>query len=610
MLLYFKKIWYILGDSTKQVPLLLFVFLVSSLIEALGIGLLGPFFIIVSNPDTIHENESLNHVIHLLGITSQRTLIIATCSIIVSVFILKSILYLLSKFYILSFSFKHRGKIVKKLNRAYLEGQYDYFISESFANLTKNTLFESSNFCRNLLLPLLYGVSNLFILICLFVLMAKTDLVLLIGTLISLLPVFLLVYVLKDRLRQWGKDASEATRKITQTLNHGLGGFKETRIIGCASYFESQMSTHANQHAKAASLTGSFEMLPRIMLETTLVVFIVSFIGIAQFLPSRNFDLLVSSLSIFAVSSIRLLPAASQVIGLLGNIQGTKHTVDILYSDLKKADQQLKKSRFEINHNSFYFASDSANIFNFEDKIQLKNIYYRYKNSLEPSVKGISLSVSKGKSIALIGKSGAGKTTLLDIILGLLNPQEGDIKVDGQSIYTNLRAWQNLIGYIPQSIFLMDDTIERNIAFGVPDPLIDAQRLKSAIAAAQLEELMDQLPNGIRTRVGERGVMLSGGQRQRIGIARALYHEREILVLDEATSALDNETEKLVTESIQSLSGEKTLIVVAHRLSTIKDCDQIFLLEKGEIVDSGTFQKIVALEALDANREDLLLNHE
>ena len=229
----------------------------------------------------------------------------------------------------------------------------------------------------------------------------------------------------------------------------------------------------------------------------------------------------------------------------------------------------------------------------FFDEIILDRITYSYPNVPEIALKNISLTIKKGQSIALIGKSGAGKTTLVDVILGLLTPDNGDIRVDDASIYKSLRFWQNLIGYIPQAIFLIDDTIERNIAFGVPDHLIDLQRVEKAIQAAQLVELIEQLPNGIKTTIGERGVRLSGGQRQRVGIARALYHEREILVLDEATAALDNETESLVSEAIKSLSGTKTIIIIAHRLTTVEHCDCIYLLEKGRIIKSGSYQEVV-----------------
>jgi ABC-type bacteriocin/lantibiotic exporter with double-glycine peptidase domain len=209
------------------------------------------------------------------------------------------------------------------------------------------------------------------------------------------------------------------------------------------------------------------------------------------------------------------------------------------------------------------------------------------------AVHTVNLTIQKGESIAIIGRSGSGKTTLVDVILGLLKPDSGDIELDGRSIYSNLPAWQNLIGYIPQSIFLTGDSIERNIAFGVPDHLIDPNKMETAIQSAQLEHLIQELPQGIKTEVGERGIRLSGGQRQRIGIARALYHSREILVLDEATSALDNETEELVTESIKSLSGSMTMIIIAHRLSTVAHCDRVYQMEKGQIIQSGSYEEVV-----------------
>ncbi|HEY9302545.1 MAG TPA: ATP-binding cassette domain-containing protein, partial [Phormidium sp.] len=228
-------------------------------------------------------------------------------------------------------------------------------------------------------------------------------------------------------------------------------------------------------------------------------------------------------------------------------------------------------------------------------QIKLDNVLYRYSEKIDPAINNISLEINQGESIAFIGKSGAGKTTLVDIILGVLTPQSGDITVNGVSIYNSLRTWQDVVGYIPQSIFLLDETIEQNIAFGVPKSQIDHERLQQSIAAAQLEEVISQLPQGIHTRVGEHGVMLSGGQRQRIGIARALYHEREVLVLDEATSALDNETEQKVSEAIRALSGKKTVIIIAHRLSTVEHCDRVYLLEQGQVVRSGKYGEVVKL---------------
>jgi ABC-type multidrug transport system fused ATPase/permease subunit len=297
------------------------------------------------------------------------------------------------------------------------------------------------------------------------------------------------------------------------------------------------------------------------------------------------------------------MPSASQLISTFGMLRNSEYTLNKLYYDLKELElePQEKKKGLEISHGLslsrlLNFQPHKSQAMAFIDQITIDRVTYRYSNNSNVVLKDICLTLRKGQSIAFIGKSGAGKTTLVDILLGLLTPERGDIRVDGISIYNDLRLWQNLIGYIPQSIFLIDDTIERNIAFGVPDHLIDAQKLEKAIQAAQLVELVAQLSDGVKTSVGERGVRLSGGQRQRIGIARALYHEREILVLDEATSALDTETENLVSEALKSLSSTKTMIIIAHRLTTVEHCDCIYLLDKGEIVKSGSYQEVVLEE--------------
>jgi ABC-type bacteriocin/lantibiotic exporter with double-glycine peptidase domain len=301
-------------------------------------------------------------------------------------------------------------------------------------------------------------------------------------------------------------------------------------------------------------------------------------------------------MAIFGIASIRLIPAVNSLVQAIAQVRNFSYVVDRLYLDLKEIEQQQQEiddSLATSNIKNLASKSSNQSVMPFSHKLSLQNIIYRYPEVSTNAINNISFDIYKGQSIGLIGKSGSGKTTLVDIILGLLYPKSGDIQVDDVSIYQNLRAWQNLIGYIPQSIFLTDETIEKNIAFGTPDHLIDQAKLEKAIKSAQLEELIQELPQGLKTEVGERGVRLSGGQRQRVGIARALYHEREILVLDEATSALDNETEQLVNESIKSLSGTKTMIIIAHRLSTVEHCDRLYLLGQGKILKSGTYQEVV-----------------
>lgn len=469
-------------------------------------------------------------------------------------------------------------------------------MNKNTASLIKNILIETSIFTTACILPLLQSAVNFIVLFCLFLVLAKTDLLLLMMIMGILLPIFILFNLLGGKFKKWGKIKSESKQEMIRILNHGLGGLKETRVIGCESYFQKQMAREAQQFSTAESLFQSSQILPRILIETALIVFIMLFISLSLIFSKQNMQDITEVMGVFAIASMRLIPATSQLLTAINQLKNSNFAVNMLYLDLKEIDKQGVNQPKKLNPqtNSLVGLNQDQNrAMTFTNRLDLKQITYSYDNSPQLAVKDISLSINKGQSIALIGKSGSGKTTLADIILGLLEPKTGDILVDGKSIYNNLRSWQNIIGYIPQSIFLIDDTIEKNIAFGVPDHLLDPERMSKAIKAAQLEELIAQLPQGIKTEVGERGVRLSGGQRQRIGIARALYHEREILVLDEATSALDNETEVLVSEAIKSLAGTKTLIIIAHRLSTVEHCDRVYLLEKGCLIKSGSYQEVV-----------------
>jgi ATP-binding cassette, subfamily B, bacterial PglK len=590
VLKYLSKVLYILGEGKKSLIFLLLLFTVSSVLETLGVGLIGPFLSLSSNPESIQTNSSVYFVYQKLGMQSSGKFIFLLGLIIVAIFCIKSLLYFLAKTSIVRFSFDQKKLLISKLLHTYLTVPYTFHLSRNTATLIKNIVLETESFTHYCMLPLLNSAANLTVTFVLLLLLAKTNLILLGMMLGILLPIFILFQRLGKKFRKWGETLSATYQEMVRIINHSLGGVKETRVIGCEAYFEEQMAYQAQIHSRAATLYFGSELLPRVLIETSLIVFIVLFISISQLLSTDNSKNLTSVLGVFAVGSIRLIPSASQFVQAIAQMRTHSHSLDMLYLDLKEIDKEENKKVKSLSFNSLSSANKSID---FTDRVDLKNITYSYPGISEPSLNNISLSIRKGESIALIGKSGAGKTTLVDVILGLLEPNSGDIKVDGTSVYQNLRGWQNLIGYIPQSISLMDDTIERNIAFGVPDNLIDQEKLQNAIKAAQLEELLTQLSDGIQTSVGERGVRLSGGQRQRIGIARALYFEREILVLDEATSALDNETEALVTEAICSLSGTKTMIIIAHRLSTVEHCDRVYMLERGNIIKSGSYKEVV-----------------
>ena len=586
MINYFSKVLYVLTGRRIQLLFLLLTFGVTSILEAVGIGLIGPFLSVASQPESIQEIPILNWFYQQLNLESTKEFIPILGLIIIIVFCLKSGLYFLARSYVFKFSFTQKSILISRLLSAYIKVPYTFYLSRNTASIIKNIVTETAKFIMKCLLPILTGMANLVVITFLLILLAYTNSLLLIMILGIILPTFFLFQKLGKRFKKWGQIKSVSQQEMIRVINHGLGGIKEMRVIGCESYFENQMEEQAQTYSNAATLFQSSQLLPRILIETTLIIFVISFLSLSFIFYPGNLENITSVMGVFAIAVMRLIPASTQFIQALGQLRNSSYALDMLYLDLKEIEKQTITNSSPSN-------SHVAQTMAFNHKIELINIDYHYPNVEERAIKDISFSIKKGQSIALIGKSGAGKTTLVDVILGLLEPQNGDIRVDGISVYDNLRSWQNLIGYIPQSIFLIDDTVERNIAFGVPDELIDREKMHRAIQAAQLVELIEDLPKGIKTKVGERGVRLSGGQRQRIGIARALYHEREILVLDEATSALDNETERLVSEAINSLAGTKTMIIIAHRLSTVENCDFVYMLEQGHITKSGSYKEVV-----------------
>jgi ATP-binding cassette, subfamily B, bacterial PglK len=583
---YLKKFLYVFSGSQKQLVFLLVVFLTTSVLEAFGIGLIGPFLELAGSPELVYKNSFFAWIYKYLGGQDVEYFILFFGLFVVIIFIVKSVLYFLGKGYTYKTLFYQRALIQSRLFSAYLSASYEFHLNRNSADFINKIVTESSRFTYLVALPLVELCSNGIVVFILVGLMATKDMILFLIALATLLPAFIGFLTLSKRIREWGQHASIAREKTLKAVSHGLGGLKETSVIGCEAYFQKQLMQSVRQEASMETRFQSTQFIPRILIETILMISIVGFVCASQLLLKRDFQSVLSVMGVFALSSMRLIPAGSQFVESLGKARNSVYTLDALYLDLKELDlnglNSSQRKNFRIH------------ALDFNHTLELKNIVYRYPATKSVSLNGISMTIKRGEAVGLIGASGAGKTTLVDVILGLLKPESGDILVDGQSIYGELENWRPLVGYIPQSIFLLDDTIERNIAFGVSDNSIDSERLWYAIKAAQLDKMIQDLPEGIKTSIGERGVRLSGGQRQRIGIARALYHQREILVLDEATSALDNETEQLITESIKSLSGSKTLIIIAHRLTTIEDCDRIYALEKGRIVRSGKYKEVVS----------------
>jgi len=602
-----SKFLYILKDQKKKLFILVLLVLVTSVLDTLGIGFVGSFIALASSSDFIHKNYWLNWLYTQLSFQSTNQFISCTALLILSIFYVKSYVSFRLHHSIHKFSFEQEGKLRSKLLHSYLSAPYTFHLGINTAVVVHNIITETQKFCMGVMLPGLQFAANVTILGFILLLLINTNLLATVVVFGILLLAASPYYLFQDKIVLWGKEKSIAQKEMIRIINHSLGGLKESWVIGCNEYFENQMNQQSKKFAEAASLFSVFKFLPRVVIEPLLVTFLVALVVIS--LLGQGTNNLFVELGIFTTAAIRLMPVVSLSMTEFSQIRNSSYALSQLYYDLKNLEQftqnNLEKRALRghsFSDNSFsveslYRSSQSnGGVMPYVNQITLEAVTYRYPKASVDTVKNISLSITKGQSIALIGKSGAGKTTLVDIILGLLTSDSGDIKVDGTSIYKDLRSWQNLVGYIPQFIFLTDDTIARNIAFGVPDELIDFERLNKAIQAAHLTELVQQLPDSLQTVIGERGVRLSGGQRQRIGIARALYHEREILILDEATAALDTETENRVTAAINALSGKKTLIIIAHRLTTIQHCDCVYLLDGGRIVKSGSYQEVVLEE--------------
>ena len=602
---FISKFLFIIGNRKQKLFYLLLLFLLISIIDAVGIGLIYPFIKLATEPSLIDKNNVTALLVKQLNLSPSYYLIPILGLAITVIFIVQSVSYLYAQKYICDFIYEQKRVLTLDLMKAYLYAPYTFHLKRNSATITNNILVEISLFCGSFLTALLRGITNAIILLVLVLLLAKTNLFFLVLIAITIFPTTLITsYISTSKVKNLGGEISQTNDELIRLINHSLGGLKDTKITGSESFFIQSINQHAKKISRLSSLFEILLVIPPVVIKNSLIVFVVLFISWTSLGSSQSMANVGGIMAVFGIASIRLIPAVNSLVQAIAQVRNFSYVIDKIYLDLKEieneqedidvfvANSQIKKLETE---------KSSDSVMPFGHKLSLQNIIYQYPEVSAKAINDISFDIYKGQSIGLIGKSGSGKTTLVDIILGLLYPKSGDIQVDDVSIYQNLRAWQNLIGYIPQSIFLTDETIEKNIAFGTPDHLIDQAKLEKAIKSAQLEELIQELPQGLKTEVGERGVRLSGGQRQRVGIARALYHEREILVLDEATSALDNETEQLVNESIKSLSGTKTLIIIAHRLSTIEHCDRLYLLGQGKILKAGTYQEVVVNQSITDN---------
>ncbi|PAV31537.1 ABC transporter [Virgibacillus profundi] len=564
----------------KKFLILFFMMIVAAFFETIGIGLIVPFVGIVTNPDIIQEQAILAYLFDLFNFQSTTSFIIFSVVLLLSVFVFKNLYLLLFNYAQFRVILNQQVKLSSNLFKEYLTKPYTFHLQRNTAELLRNINGEVSKVFQGIIMAGFQLLTEFLVIACIFVLLLVTaPTATIVASILLGGSVFLFFAFLRKKISLLGKEQQKVSGMMIKWVNQGLGASKEVKVSGKESFFINSYTAQSQIKANNSRYMKMLELVPRLFIETLLVsVILITMLIIV--LQGTSMTQLISTMALFAMASFRLMPSITRVTALITSIRYNQPALSVVYNDLfmnKDENTKIKSNKDLIVVNS----GEKT----FVDSIILKEVSFRYPNQKDYSLKDISLTIPIGQSVAFIGESGAGKTTLVDIILGLFRPEKGVVLIDGESLHDQKALWQQKIGYIPQSIFLSDDTIRSNVAFGINKKDIDDDEVWRALEQAQLKEFVKELPDKLETSVGERGVRISGGQRQRIGIARALYHNPEILFMDEATSALDNETEKEIMEAIDGLKGEKTLIIIAHRLSTIENCDIAFRINKGRLAE-------------------------
>jgi ABC-type multidrug transport system fused ATPase/permease subunit len=564
-----QKIWGLLTSAKRRnAMVMLSLMIIGMLLETLGVGLVIPALGLLTQSDLAHSYPSLQPALQTLGNPSQKTLVIGSMLLLVGVYLIKALFLAFLAWQQTRFSFGVQIQLSQRLFTVYLRQPYTFHLQRNSAQLLRNVTGEVNAFVRAITsiqtiltecLALL-GISTLLLLV--------EPLGALIVGLMFGCAAWGFHHSTHTHITRWGQVRLHHDGLRIQAVLQGLGGVKDVKLLGREGDFLAQHSAHSTQSARAEQFRATLQQLPRLWLELVAVAG-MALLVLSMLAQGHDIASVVPTLGLFAVAAFRLMPSVNRVLGAVQNLRFNLAPINTMYEELN-----LTEPRPTV-HNIDGTA--------FQHNICLIDINYTYPNSSAPVLNSLSITIRKGESVGFIGPSGSGKSTLVDVILGLLPPSAGQVVVDSQDIQQNLRHWQNQIGYVPQSIYLTDDTLRRNVAFGVPNEQIDDAAIQHAIQAAQLDWFVTSLPDGLETLVGERGIRLSGGQRQRIGIARALYHDPAVLVLDEATSSLDTATESDVMQAVTTLQGTKTIIMVAHRLSTVKQCDRLYRVEQGRV---------------------------
>lgn len=576
-----QKIAY-LFDKRQLIQLagLAVLILIGGTLETLGVSMMLPLVQAIMSPDEIMENELVGRIAALLHIGSSRELILWMLGATIFLFIFKNA-YLLFQTYVQNtFVTRNRNRMISRVMREFLNRPYEDYLGADIPTVFRLTDSDIPN-AFQLILVLIQMTTEIVVAvsICL-VLVVWVSPAISIGCAVLFLGMTLMITkVLKPRLNAIGRKNQAIQSRIAKWRIQSIYGLKDVKVLHREEFF---VRNYYESGAVGANVARNYAVLnntPRLLIETVFIAAMLSFIFLFM-VQGGDITVLFSQLTAFAAAAVRVMPATNRINTYLSEIAYAQPCLDYLYENLTENMKQ------DVNGSVTGLTGaqeEEKQPLTLTDKIVLDHISYTYPNTDRPIFTEAHMEVKKGQSVGIMGPSGAGKSTIVDILLGLLHVQAGTITCDGRDIFENYPSWLSKIGYIPQSIYLIDESIRDNIAFGIDADQIDDRRIWEVLEEAQLKRFVEELPEGLETTIGDRGVRISGGQRQRLGIARALYHNPEILVFDEATSALDGDTEAAVMEAVNSFHGKKTMVIIAHRLNTIAKCDVIYKVENEKI---------------------------
>lgn len=586
---YLRQIIYIVGNDSKRIPFLIVIFIASSALDIVGLGIVFPYISLLLEPNDQTESYVLTFADLFFKDSNTTEIILIIGLLLVVVFVSKMFYSLFVNWKILNFSYEKGAKIRTALMVRYQNIPYGEYLNRNSADYINSIQLLSAQFAQNTMQAILRFLSEGIMLLAILTYLAWTNPTAL-CILLSLVGgvVFLYDKLFRKKITAYGKSTTEHQSKLVKGTNESIEGLKEIRILGIEPFFLKKVKESAYTYAKLFAKSQVLGLAPRYILEFCLILFIVIFVFIT-ILGGFELKSIVPSLTVFAVSSLRLIPAANSISNGIAQMRFGRHATQLIYDDLAS---DLENTPESLHSN----ATDRSNPVESEvfSSLELSEISFSYPSSDKPVLDKVSLSINAGEIIGIVGSTGSGKTTLINVMLGLLKSSSGQTLVNGNSVADNLQALRRIVAYLPQQIFLTDDSLRNNIALGIQSNKISDRKIWTILEKVRLKEFVEDLPEGLDTMVGEHGMRLSGGQCQRVALARSLYHDRSMLVLDESTSSLDGETEKRIITELKELRGEKTIVMIAHRLTTLQHCDRIYSLNKNRTLTVVNYEDLLS----------------